>query len=209
MNLEQEKQDIIINSALEEFARNGYKKASTNEIVKKANISKGLLFHYFGSKKNLFMFLYKYSKDILLDEFYDKVDYSETDVIKRWKQIIILKLELVRKYPILYDFMLESIADDSIEIKKEMEDEVKKSLEEGTYKLFSNIDALKFKDGMDVKKILEIIIWTAQGFSNREVEHIKIDPSYKDKINNDALVEEFDLYLELLKNAFYKAHENK
>ena len=37
----------ILNVAIAEFAQNGYKAASTNIICKKANISKGLLYHYY------------------------------------------------------------------------------------------------------------------------------------------------------------------
>ena len=36
-----------------EFAQSGFEKASTNEIVKRSNISKGSLFNYFNSKKDL------------------------------------------------------------------------------------------------------------------------------------------------------------
>ncbi|MDD3656837.1 MAG: TetR/AcrR family transcriptional regulator, partial [Atribacterota bacterium] len=50
-SLESEKQERIINAALKEFARNGYGKASTNEIIKQAGISKGSLFNYFNNKK--------------------------------------------------------------------------------------------------------------------------------------------------------------
>ena len=46
-NLKKEKQDRMINAALKVFAMNGYQKASTDDIVKEAGISKGLLFHYF------------------------------------------------------------------------------------------------------------------------------------------------------------------
>ena len=38
--LESEKKSHIINAALKEFAKNGYEKASTNNIVKEARISK-------------------------------------------------------------------------------------------------------------------------------------------------------------------------
>ena len=51
-----EKQDRIINAALQVFAVNGYRHASTDEIVRIAGISKGLLFHYFGSKLGLYSF---------------------------------------------------------------------------------------------------------------------------------------------------------
>ncbi len=46
--------------ALMEFAVKGYDLASTNEMVKAAGISKGALFHYFASKKDLFLFLCDY-----------------------------------------------------------------------------------------------------------------------------------------------------
>lgn len=204
MKLQPEKREAIINAALKEFAQKGYKNASTNEIVKEANISKGLLFHYFSNKKNLFLFLYDYSKDIFLSEFYNKVDYDETDIVKRWKQIVLLKIELIQKYPVIYDFILASAVEDSIEIKQELENQTKSILEDSYKRLFKNIDTSVFKDGIDVKRVLEVIFWVAQGFSNRELDHLKRDPDYKSHLDINAMVDEFDLYIELLKNAFYK-----
>ena len=52
-SLETEKRERIINAALKEFAKNGYDKASTNDIVKEAEISKGSLFNYFNSKNEI------------------------------------------------------------------------------------------------------------------------------------------------------------
>ncbi|WP_242834220.1 TetR/AcrR family transcriptional regulator [Clostridium pasteurianum] len=204
MNLESEKREIIINAALEEFAQKGYKNASTNEIVKKANISKGLLFHYFSNKKKLFLFLYDYSKDVFLNEFYNKMNYDETDIIKRWRQIVTLKIQLVQKHPVLYDFLIASALDDSMEIKQEVENQAKGVLEDSYKRLFNNIDTSRFKAGMDIKRVLEIIFWVAQGFSNRELDHIKSDPTYRSHIDVNALVEEFELYLDLLKDTFYQ-----
>lgn len=45
----------ILNAALEEFGKNDYAVASTNSMCKKSGISKGLLFHYFKSKDELFL----------------------------------------------------------------------------------------------------------------------------------------------------------
>jgi len=57
MNLTEEKRQAIINAALREFSLNNYATASTNKIVSNANISKGILYHYFGSKK-IYIFSY-------------------------------------------------------------------------------------------------------------------------------------------------------
>ena len=53
-DLKKEKQDRMINAALKLFAENGYRRASTDDKVKEAGISKGLLFHYFISKIGLY-----------------------------------------------------------------------------------------------------------------------------------------------------------
>ena len=45
--LKKEKQDRMINAACRILAVNGYANSSTDNIVKAASISKGLLFHYF------------------------------------------------------------------------------------------------------------------------------------------------------------------
>ena len=55
-DVKKEKQDAIINAALQAFGENGYKRASTDVIVKQAGISKGLLFHYFISNSLLYIF---------------------------------------------------------------------------------------------------------------------------------------------------------
>jgi len=52
--LQPQKREKIIDSAISEFAENGYRKASVNKIVKIAGISKGSLFQYFASKPLLF-----------------------------------------------------------------------------------------------------------------------------------------------------------
>ncbi len=49
------KQNSIIDAGVEEFSQKAYSDANTDKIVQNCGISKGLLFHYFGSKK-IFIF---------------------------------------------------------------------------------------------------------------------------------------------------------
>ena len=49
-DLKKSKQDNMINGSLKVFAAGGFRHASTDEIVAEAEVSKGLLFHYFYSK---------------------------------------------------------------------------------------------------------------------------------------------------------------
>lgn len=56
-NLPESRKNQILKICVEEFAKNGYKNTSTNTIVKRLGISKGVLFLYFKNKKNLYMYL--------------------------------------------------------------------------------------------------------------------------------------------------------
>jgi len=49
-----DKQQAVLQAALNEFALHGYRKASMNNVVKAAGISKGSLFQYFKTKQALF-----------------------------------------------------------------------------------------------------------------------------------------------------------
>jgi TetR/AcrR family transcriptional regulator len=205
MALEPEKRERIINAALREFASKGYKNASTNEIVKEANISKGLLFHYFTNKRDLFFYLYDYSLELFLNEFYGKMNLDETDFIKRWRQIALLKIELIKKHPDIYDFVLTCTVDDSAEIKQELESKNKNALGDGYKRLLVNIDTSSFREDLDIKRASDIIIWAIQGFGNRELDRIKGDRSYRAHFDLAAIMADFDEYLDLLKRAFYTA----
>ncbi|HOJ62937.1 MAG TPA: TetR/AcrR family transcriptional regulator [Spirochaetota bacterium] len=76
VKLTKAKQERIFQSALKEFATKGYSLASTNNICKEAEISKGSMFQYFENKENLFLFVVRkalsevinvYKKNYILD----------------------------------------------------------------------------------------------------------------------------------------------
>src|SRR5690625_7954714 len=86
INLKSDKQKEIINAAIKEFVQSGFDKASTNEIVTRANISKGSLFNYFNSKKDLYIYLIEYSVQII-ERIFEKIDSNETDLFKRIENV--------------------------------------------------------------------------------------------------------------------------
>jgi TetR/AcrR family transcriptional regulator len=202
MSIEPEKRERVINAALKEFAQKGYKNASTNQIVEEANISKGLLFHYFSNKKGLYFFLYDYSSEVVLTDFYGKMDFEQTDIIERWTQIAFLKLEIIKKHPDMYRFMLSTVLEDSAEVRPELESRIKNQLDENYKRISVGFDTSKFKEGVDIKLASDIIIWTIQGFGDREIERLKLNKS--SQLDYDKIVSEFQNYIQQLKKCFYK-----
>ncbi len=104
-DLKKEKQDRMINAALKIFAQFGYRFASTDDMVKEAGISKGLLFHYFGSKVGLYAFVYDYSVRYMTMELKAAIDSKTTDFFKIMKQMEGAKLQILKNYPYMQSFL--------------------------------------------------------------------------------------------------------
>ncbi len=175
LKLDIEKQDRIVNAAMKEFALKGYDSASTNEIVKEAGISKGLLFHYFQNKKQLYLFLFDYCYDTIVDEFYKKTDLTEPDFFKRTREAVKIKMELLGKYPDIFKFMEEAFLEDAADIKLDLEKEKRELTEMNMGKFFEGIDYSKFRDDVDIQIVLKIITYTFEKLSDETLIPSKTD----------------------------------
>ncbi|WP_018754187.1 TetR/AcrR family transcriptional regulator [Paenibacillus terrigena] len=202
LNLNPDKQERIMNAAMKEFAQKGYEKASTNEIVKDAEISKGILFHYFKNKKEMFLFLFDRAVELMMEEFLAKLDAEERDLFVKWRQAAMLKLDLITRHPDLFDFLRVAYVEDAAEIKDDLKQRNHDLMSTGFNVMFSHIDTTKFKEGTDVERTLNIIFWTLEGFGARQQDRIKASPFTEVEMNE--LVSELDKYMEVLKQAFYK-----
>jgi TetR/AcrR family transcriptional regulator len=201
-NLEKDKQDRIMNAAIKEFAQKGYDHASTNEIVKEAGISKGLLFHYFGNKKQMFFFLFDYGIEIITEEFYKKIDLTEPDFFARVRQSVLIKMELLNIYPDIFKFIEVAYLEDSLEVKGELEKKVRELNETNIGRVYKGIDYSKFRSDMDVTKVLKIITWTFEKMSDEELQKVKLIPGYE--IDYQKIQAELEEYLNILTKCFYK-----
>ncbi|MEH7436126.1 TetR/AcrR family transcriptional regulator [Neobacillus drentensis] len=202
LNLDSEKQNRIINAAIKEFAQKGYSNASTNEIVKEAGISKGLLFHYFQNKKQLFLFLFDSCVELISDDFYKKIDLTETDFFQRIRQSVLIKMELLAQYPDLFKFVEKAYMDDAADIQAEMQKKIRELNHINIGKIYEGIDVSKFRDDIDIQKIFKIITWTFEKLSDEELYKAKLLPNYE--IDYQKVQKEAEEYFEILIKCFYK-----
>jgi AcrR family transcriptional regulator len=99
-----EKQNTIIDAALASFGANGYKKASISDIATAAGISKSMVFHYFGTKKDLYLYLIDLCINILTNEINEKFDSSITDFFDRIKLSTNIEISAMKKHPAMLTF---------------------------------------------------------------------------------------------------------
>jgi TetR/AcrR family transcriptional regulator len=200
-NLKIEKQERIINAAMKEFVNSGYDKASTNEIVKEAQISKGSLFNYFKNKKDLYLFLIEDSMKII-EQIFEKIDMNERDLFRRIYQVGLVKLNIQQKYPLVFDF-LKSLGDEKApEVKSDIERIRGSILDDGLNRIYQNIDWSKFREGVDPEKAVHILNWTMLGFA--ELQMAKLDSFNQVGME---IFNEWNSYSEILRRCFYKDGE--
>jgi AcrR family transcriptional regulator len=202
INLESKRRDAILNAALKEFATKGFDEASTNVIAKESGISKGLLFHYVNSKKDLFLFLYDYCTDMINKEYFDLMNFNEKDIFERLRQSYLLQLELLQKHHWIFEFNKVSTITKSDEINKELEERSngKQSLCYET--MFDLIDESSFREGLDVERCKQLIFWANIGFTNQILEDIR--NSENNELDYDRIIAQLDGYFNELKKIFYK-----
>lgn len=178
-DLKKEKQDRMINGALKIFALNGYQKASTDDIVKEAGISKGLLFHYFGSKAGLYVFVYEYSARYMAMELQRAVSLRERDLFLLFVQIEEAKNVLLRNYPYMQKFLLSSreIADEKI--REEIKDYTNLS-ENAMNEALERADYDRLLPGVDEKLLIRSMNYVTRGLMETALTE-KLDSEFVHK----------------------------
>lgn len=200
LKLEPEKRDRILNAAISEFAQKGYKNASTNEIVKEAGISKGLIFHYFKNKKQLYLFLYDYLMEIIGEEYFQKSWLDEKDFLEKIRMASLAKLELFRRFPLIFKFFLTAYSETDDEVKEEVDVRSQKMIEISLPRIYDNVDMSYLREGVDRQKAIKLIVWALEGYANSKIPEFKT----MDELGFSDLVTELATYLEILKKCFFK-----
>ncbi|GMA08347.1 hypothetical protein GCM10025886_14980 [Tetragenococcus halophilus subsp. flandriensis] len=197
MSLDSERRDTILNAGFKEFAKKGFDDASTNVISKESGISKPLMFHYVKSKKDFFLFLYDYCLDVLEKEYFSKIDRSQKDIFERLRKTCLLKIQVMKKYPWIFDFVKTAVLMDSDMVK-----ERRKMVEENSFERFyGDIDTSKFREELDKEKSKRLIFWAIGGYADQVLEELKNSNTVE--LDFEKISTEFDSYLDELKKTYY------
>lgn len=201
--MDEAKRERVINAALTEFSK-GYKHANTDVIVKEAGISKGLLYHYFGTKKDLLMFLYEYVMEVMQNDFISRLDFTEPDLLERLWRMVAVKMELSYKHPAIFDFIAVIFLGGEEELT-EVNALLKAVYAHGwdyNQQIFGNIDRTLFKEGLDVQKAVEVIRYTLTGYSEKILGQYKTVAAYQAEYEQISI--QVRGYIDFFRELFYQ-----
>ncbi len=202
LELEPQRRDAILNAALKEFAKKGFDSASTNVIAKEAGISKALMFHYINSKQELFLFVYDYFTELLDNEYYKKMDFSEKDIFDRLRQSYLLQIDLMKQYPWIFEYNKLSVMTYSDEVNKALENRNSKKQSSCDRQISDMIDVSKFRTGLDIDKCKQLILWANIGFTNEILDEIR--NSQPSNLDYQHITATLDGFFDELRKLFYK-----
>ncbi len=189
-DLKQEKQDRMINAALKIFAINGYKHASTDDIVKEAGISKGLLFHYFDSKIGVYSFLCEYSARYMALELSSAIDPSETSYMEIRRQMEAAKMQTLKTYPYM-EMFLNTCKGETVEEAVTATKEAMANYKDSVATVLAKADMAPINVNKDSAMYLKMLDYTTDSLMRDHFKGDAFDASayYKDVVKYINLIE--------------------
>ena len=193
----EQRKRAVVEAALTAFGRSGYRKTSVSDVAAAAGISKALVFHYFGSKKELYVHLARFCGKTLAAEVRKNVQADNTDFFDRVHAAAEIKISVLREHPGLLSF-LESMYRESDEtVAGEIRGLILPENEHfTTANIFEGVDYSKFKDGVDPKLVLKLMLYFSEGCVNKQPRGAPIDIG--------AVMDEFRECAALLRSNFYR-----
>lgn len=154
----------IIAAAVKEFGSNSYEGASINRICEEGNISKGLVYHNFSGKDDLYLTCLKESYDGLIKALEEEPP-EITDPKEALGKFLIVRERYFRENPYYANIFFNSILQPPKNLKKEIEEE-RKGLN-GYFSRFylSLLDTLELRKGITKEEALEYFFAAGEMFN--------------------------------------------
>ncbi len=199
-NLPEDRKEQIMQICIEEFAKNGYENTSTNTIVKRLGISKGLLFLYFKSKMHLYLYLI----DFLTKVYYIKYinlfpNQHPTEFIDIFNYTGDFYKILIKENPYIIVFFLKMEMNISTEIQKEI------NLIRNEYheRFLKNLNMNYIRKNIDIQKILNLLHMASYHIGQVILRDSEGDLEFFNK-HADKYIREYNDYLDIIKLGTYE-----
>ena len=189
----------LVTAAISEFATAGYLAASTNRIVEAAGVSKGLLFHYFGDKKGLYVEAVRTCITELMRRFDERLGPTSPDLFERLRQYALAKWSLIEEEPSTFAFLQEAMTDPPAELRADLLASTAEITASTYQRLFQGIDTSTFRPGVTVQQAMHLLSWTFDGLGKQYTTLLRQQPLDLASVRS-IMFGEVDTYVALLRH---------
>ena len=200
-SLSDERKKKIINGAMKCFSIHGYEKASMADIAKEAGVSKALLFHYFETKKKLFLYLWNLTAEKTRESLVASGVEGDKDFFSVMEKGLKAKMDLARSWPWMAIFAVKAWYEDDPEVSPDITkstDPYAKVTGETLRQLYPDTD---FRDDLDIGVMYKDMYYMSEGYLWHEMQRGEIDPNKMEK--------EYMAFLKLWRKAYLKGEKNE
>jgi len=192
-----ERKEQILEASLEEFSQKGYSGTKISDIVKRAGISQGLLYHYYKSKDELYLAVIEKSIELSMTLAENIVQYN----LKGWNAIVAMTEWIIQWLKNGGEGKLRFFFMQQAAMLKPMPEGIKEALIKSNN--MNEFMAKLIKEGQDEGKVVEgdpvklaALYWVlVQGIIMNDVVTENIG------LGNKNLMPEVSMILRLIKNS--------
>lgn len=155
----------IINNAIVEFGTNSYEKASLNAICKNGNISKGIIYHYFKDKDDLYLVCVTecFHK---LTTFLNSKRVAFNNIEEHIKKYIDIRQEFFNEYPYFSNIFTSALLQPPKHLIREIR-EIKAELDAFNVKYYEEaLQNVTLKSDISHEEAIEYFIIFQESFNN-------------------------------------------
>lgn len=199
--LNAEKQNKIIETAIAEFAQNGYSNASTNRIVKECDISKGSLFKYFESKEELYFFIVDTVADEMMRDMERGLGELSAELFQRLIDYSTLEISWYIRNPMKGRLLIGMAQEKDAEIRRKIDERYGGKGENVYYGLLEGISEGTLKGNKE--RIADILKWVLQGFNKEFLDTVDREKESFEQLK-EHYFQKLTEYITILKQGFTK-----
>lgn len=111
----------IMDSALAEFSEQGYGASSVNTICSAQGISKGIIYHYYSTKDDLFLACVAECFDTLTEYLSERMQMAEGTVEEQLSGYFMARIDFFTKHPVYQRIFCEAVTAPPAHLKSEIQ----------------------------------------------------------------------------------------
>ena len=193
-----DKQEMILAVGIKEFSYKGYNDVKTDTITQKCGISKGRLFHYFGSKKDFYI----YCLEKAMERLTEKTQQAElTDFYEILFESMNRKIAVCMKYKdemLMVNMATRDASADVAQEKQQVMARYKASIQAQSVETLSTaVTTLEIKQGADKNKFVQGLYIYINAVINRYLLEYQNTPE-KFFQNSEEIKKEIKEYMDII-----------
>jgi len=166
----------ILDAALAEFATHGFRVASTNAIAGAAGVAKGLVFHHFRSKEDLFLAVFDAVLARMIDDLYAGAEPLPADLFERLHAWALRKLRAAQRDPLGYRFIAVALTDAPEGLRARIDARLAALRAEHWPRMLAGVDASRLRKGVTLAQAIETLTYLGDGIERNVVPRLAALP---------------------------------